>query len=515
MNDQSYNLSRRSFLAKGSCGMMGIAPIINTLSQLQLVNSAAASTNGGGSVGTNYKALVCVFLRGGCDMNNVLIPIHLDASNTNTQAAGYAADRATIAINNGVNAPNETIPLTLPGNERFGLHPSLVNFANVFGDGDATFLTNVGTLAEPTNASNYNNVILPRQLYSHSDQTTEWMASVAEGPVTSGWGARAAELLNDTWNPNSEVSMLISAAGNAEILGGSPSVPQVSVTSTGAISLAGFSNNNSPYGQAINPQGNYRNNRPGRRLQALEEMMGYSREHILEEGYSTVVRRARENEALILEASSAAAGLGLDVDGIFSSFNANSNVADELKAVFRLIAGRECLGNTRQIFFVDYGSFDFHQDINLDMAGLLTDLDNALGAFNSALKQLASADVNFSHDMVTSFTGSDFNRTWTPNSDNPDTAGTDHAWGSHAIIMGGAVNGSQLYGTFPELALGGSSDIPGGARGRWIPTTSVDEFTAILANWFGVPPGSAEMTTILPNLDRFPNPFTTPDLAFL
>ena len=206
--------------------------------------------------------------------------------------------------------------------------------------------------------------------------------------------------------------------------------------------------------------------------------------------------------------------LDLDLDTIFT--NANSGIGDELKAVARLIAGRKCLGNRRQIFFVDLGGFDNHQDLNADLATLLTSLDNAIGAFNEAMKALALVDSDFSYDKVTTFQASDFNRTWTPNSANPDSAGTDHAWGTHTFMFGGAVNGGQIYGTFPELALGGLVDVPSGSRGRWIPTTAVDQYCAVLANWFGVDPGSTQMETIFPNLDRFENPFAAgSNLAFL
>ncbi|MDB4266409.1 DUF1501 domain-containing protein, partial [bacterium] len=140
---------------------------------------------------------------------------------------------------------------------------------------------------------------------------------------------------------------------------------------------------------------------------------------------------------------------------------------------------------------------------NEDLASQLGKVDAAIGAFNQAMKDLAAADPDFEYDKVTTFQASDFNRTWTPNSDNPATAGTDHAWGTHTFLFGGAVNGGDVYGTFPELAVGSLNDVPSGSRGRWIPTTSVDQHSAVLAKWFGVPVGSTEMETILPNLDRF------------
>lgn len=512
----SYQISRRKFLTTGTCGAMGIGSIVNTIAQLQLINSAAAATGPGGLdvVGNDYKALVCVFLRGGCDMNNVLIPI-----NGNPQAAAYTRDRNVVSVRNGVADPvrnpageNDALPLTLPG-DPFGLHPSLPKLAALVNSGQATFATNLGTLAEPTTPSTYTSASLPRQLFSHSDQVTEWMSSIADQPYTSGWGARVADLYHANWNPQSETSMLITAAGNNQFMNGGTS-SQYSVTSSGAISLAGFGNSSSPYRNALESDGSYRTSSTGNRLRALERIMAYSNAHILENGYSTVVKRARDNEAVVTEASGVATDIGLDLDAIFA--DADSSIGRELNAVAKLIAGRKCLANRRQIFFVDYSGFDNHQDINGSLGTLLANLDNALGAFNTAMTSLAALDEDFSLDQVTTFQASDFNRTWTPNSADPDTAGTDHAWGTHAFVMGGAVNGGRLYGQFPELAVGGSVDVPRGSRGRWIPTTSVDQYCAVLANWFGVPKNSSEMQAIFPNLNRFADPFDSSNpLSFL
>lgn len=492
--------------------MMGIGSIVNTLSQLQLINSAVASTDVG--VGSDYKALVCIFLRGGCDMNNVLIP-----TVGNSQAGAYAQDRGAVAVPNGVENDlfnptgiNSTIPLSGLA-EPFGLHPSMVNSAQMFNSGEAAFVANVGTLAEPTDPSTYTSASLPRQLFSHADQVTEWMSSIADQPYSSGWGARVAELYHDTWNNLSSTSMMITASGNNQFLNGSAKVPQYSVASTGAISLNGFGTN---YSSAVDENGDYFNNSSGRRLKALERIMGYSHANLLEESYATVVRRARETEAVITAASTQAESIGLDLDAVFESYGADDSLGSELLSIAKLIVGREQLGNQRQIFFVDLGGFDNHQDINGSLGLLLTRLDNAVGAFNESMKQLAALDTDFAYDKVTTFQASDFNRTWTANGDNPETAGTDHAWGTHAMVFGGAVNGGQLHGFFPELAVGGSVDVPSGSRGRWIPTTSVDQYAAVLANWFGVPAGSTEMGVILPNLDRFPDPFNSANqLGFL
>ena len=499
--------------------MMGVGSMINVLTQLQLINSAAAAdVDGSDVVGSDYKAIVCLFLRGGCDMNNVLIP-----TVGNPQAQGYTTDRNVVGIRNGVvdaalnpDGLNDTLPITVPDGDPMGLHPSMPNLAAMYESGEAGFVANVGTLAQPTTPSTYGSVALPRQLFSHSDQVTEWMSSIADQPYTSGWGARVADLFHSTWNPQSQTSMLITAAGNNQFMNGGE-VNQYSVTSTGAISLASFGTN---YSSALDDNGDYNLNATGQRLKALERIMAYSHNHILEEGYNAVVRRARENEEIVTEAATVATDLGLNFEQTFQNMGADGSVGDELLAIAKLIAGRDCLGNKRQIFFVDLGGFDNHQDINDDLGSRLTTVDNAIGAFNQAMKDLAVADADFEYDKVTTFQASDFNRTWTPNSDNPATAGTDHAWGTHCFMFGGAVNGGNVYGTFPELAVGGLNDVPSGSRGRWIPTTAVDQHAAVLAKWFGVPLGSnglsEEMKTIFPNLDRFESiDATAANLGFL
>ena len=516
MSKNLNHISRRQFLRAGTCGAMTIGPLVNTIAQLSLINSAAASALGGSLVGSDYKALVCIFLRGGCDMNNVLIPI-----TGNPQADAYANDRGVVGIPNGITTSynpigaDNTLPITVPGADPFGMHPSLVNLKAMFDNSEAGFITNVGTLAEPTNKNDYSTTSLPKQLFSHSDQVTQWMSSISDKPYISGWGARVAELYHDAWNINSQTSMMITAAGNNQFMSGS-SVSPFSVTSSGSISLAGFGTN---YASALNTDGSYKTNSTGRRFEALERIMQYSHAHILEEGYGEVVRSARANETIINEAI-AATPSDVDFDQIWLDHEADSGVANELKSVARLIAGRECMGNNRQIFFVDLGGFDNHANINGAQPALLDQLDRAIGAFNAGMKALdaSTIDTDFSYDKVTTFQASDFNRTWTPNGTDFDSAGTDHAWGSHSFVFGGAVNGGNFYGSYPTLEVGGVNDVPSGSRGRWIPTTSVDQFAAVMANWFGVPIGSSEMETIFPNLNRFEDPFDisgTANLAFL
>ncbi len=504
-DDILTSVSRRNFIRTGTCGLMTIGPLVNTISQLKLMQSAAAST-----ISNDYKAIVCLFLRGGCDMNNVLIPI-----GSNPQKAAYQSDRSVIQINESdiatagtaINEPNS-------GDQQYGLHTALPKLAAAYNAGQAAFVTNVGTLAEPTTRANYESVAHPIQLFSHSDQTTQWMSSVSDKAFSSGWGGRVADLINDTSNPDSEISMMITASGNNQFMvspGGS--IPQYSVSSTGAISLASYGSN---YSNALNEDGSYRTNATGQRLRALEEIMAYSHAHILEKGYNTAVRRARESEAKVANAFSIKDGLSYTnpdtnssesvvFETVFAAHGVGgTSLAEEFIAILNMIAGREALGNSRQIFFIDLGGFDNHASLLLGQEPLLAQLDNCLAAYNECLDIIALADATFNTNQVTLFSASDFNRTWTANSDDPEDAGTDHAWGTHTFVMGGAVNGGQFYGRgYPELAVGGADDVPQGTRGRWIPTTSVDEYSAVLAHWFGISYGSSEMATIFPNLSRF------------
>lgn len=520
------NVSRRKFLKTGTCGLMSIGPLVNTIAQLKLVQSAAASTVDNAIVGTDYKALVCLFLSGGCDTNNLLVPI-----GNNPQRAAYETDRSVIQITEAqINAANTGLNTPSVGDQQYGLHQRLPKLANLYNRGQAAFLTNVGTLAEPTDRDTIGDAILPRQLFSHSDQVTQWMSSISDRDFTSGWGGRVADLINDAANPNSSLSMQITAAGNNQFMvapGGA--TPQYTVTTTGAISLNSFGTN---YSSAYEDDGvTYRNNSTGQRLKAMEQIMAYSHAHILEDGYNTLVKRARESESRVSEALNIANGLSytdpdtstnteLSFQAIFDSHGAgNTGLGQELLSIVNIIAGREAVGNTRQIFFVDLGGFDNHAALLNSQAPILEEMDNAIAAFQESLELLSLADSCFNTDQVTLFQASDFNRTWTPNSDNPSDAGTDHGWGGHTFIVGGAVNGGQLYGRgFPALAVGGENDVPSGSRGRWIPTTSVDEYSSVLAHWFGIDYGSSEMETIFPNLSRFiPSNITTPptELAFM
>lgn len=486
-NVNSSRMTRRGFGGRAACGAMGMTGIVNTISQLGLVNAALAQ---GGPL-PDYKALVVVFLFGGMDSNNVLVP-----AAGHPQRANYDSLRGVLAIPSG----DLSLLSNVNTGDPFGLHPSLANLASLFDAGDLAVVANVGSLAYPiATRDEYLNatVPLPPQLFSHSDQQTQWQSSIPDKPFQSGWGGRVAELINADFNSTGKISMNISLAGlNSFQVGSVGSVIQYAVGTTGAIGLSGYGTN---YASAVDSNGNYLATAAGLRLKAFEDIMRHAQGNIFERGYNDVVRRARNNEALVGGALAVADALGPTFfDDIFT--DTANKLEMQLKMVAKLIAGREELANQRQIFFCSMGGFDTHQDQNGDLANLTLDLGHALNAFHAAMVALG---VN---DKVVTCTNSDFTRTFTPNKSDPLTAGSDHGWGGHQIVMGGPVNGSDIFGQFQSLEVGAGRDTDNN-RGRWIPTTSVDQYAAVFARWLGVE--SSAMDLIFPNLPRFDDPFSS------
>ena len=514
MAKNKNRISRRKFIGLGSCGAMSLAPFFNTISQLTFINSASASALT--TTPSDYKALICVFLGGGCDTNNVLIP-----RKGHPAAEAYTRLRSAVAVPNGVVHPDynpsgrdDTIPIQSPPTQPFGMGVELKNLAAAYNNGEAAIVQNVGALVEPLTASTYGTARLPGGVFGHDVGAANWMSSIAEKPFNSGWGARMAELYNDTWNPQSRSTMLIGLEGNVRFLSGSD-VLQYNLNPTGALPLEGFGG--STYGWALDEQGEYKQNQLGEELKAVDKIMGYEGySHMLHQSYKNAFRNARTNEGIINQALAAEQSLNLDFDGIWRSYSANTDFGNKLKAIARVIAGRSSIGNMRQIFYVNLSGWDHHNALLDNLNNHYTYLDNGLGAFNAGMKALAENDPSFDYNSVVTFQASDFNRTFVANGIDPLTAGSDHAWGSHCFVMGGAVNGGQLYGQFPELAIGGPDATPFDSRGRWIPSTAIDQYVAVLANWFGVPLNSTEMETILPNLYRFTAPLgSEANLAFL
>lgn len=450
-----YKPTRRTFIRQSACAALGTSGLLSTIWDLRKL-SAATATN-------DYKALVCLFLYGGNDANNVLIPNDLGAYNT------YAAARGNLAI------PQQSlIPLSIKvGDGRnYALHPNLPELANLFNQGKLTMITNVGTLVAPTTRDDYINgaAAVPINLFSHEDQAVQWMTSVPDrGDIRTGWGGRAADLVASL-NSNSNVSLALSIAGTNTFEVGNTVVPYL-ISPDGSLGLSGV-------GGSANDQ---------IRIDGFKKLLALPHNKLFEAVYSdTMSRSIAENEVL----SSALAG----VPQLSTQFP-DTDLGRQLKMVSKLIAARSNLSMQRQVFFVAVGGYDTHGDQIASQASLLTELSGGMNAFYAATVELGV------EQSVTTFTASDFGRTLPTNG-----SGSDHGWGSHQFVMGGAIRGNRLYGAFPTLAVNGPDDTE---DGRWIPTTSVDEFSATIARWFGVAP--SDMATVFPNIGRFANP----NLGFL
>jgi uncharacterized protein (DUF1501 family) len=456
------NIPRRTFIRQAACAAVGTTSIASTIWNLRALNAAVAQTM---TSSTEFRALVCLFLYGGNDANNMIIP------RDNTNYASYAAARGPLALaQNSLLAINPTTPD--PQGRSFGLHPSMPEVQTLFNtDKTLAILANVGTLVEPTTSSQYLNgtAILPPQLFSHADQQVEWQTSWPDAPPKTGWGGRLGDLLT-SFNSANAVSMSISLGGTNTFQVGN-SVIEYQVSTAGTIGLSGFSGKD---GQI--------------RYQAVQDMLNLPHLNLSEAEFAKITNRSITNNALL---SSALAGVTIN-----TPFPINSDLSDQLKMIAKLIAARDALGMRRQIFFCSVNGYDTHTNELASQASLLTELSQCMNAFYRASQELNIAD------RVTLFTASDFGRTFESNG-----TGADHAWGSHAMILGGSVKGGDIYGTYPTLVLQGPDDI---GQGRWVPSTSVDEYSSTLAKWYGLS-SQSDLVNVLPNIGRF----AKPDIGFL
>ncbi len=480
-------VSRREFLGSACCAAVGATGLLSTLGSLRLMGAAASPGNGpqtpntaAAPINSDYKALVCLFLNGGNDANNLIVPMGTGASTDASSYAAYAAARSNLAI------PRASLlslaPKTADGGRTWGLHPSVGELNTLFGSGKLALLANAGTLVYPTSKAQYTarSVPLPPQLFSHSDQQVQWQHSVPDKPTSTGWGGRVADLVN-AFNTSDQISMSISIAGKNTFQVGSK-VSQYAIGTSGATTLAGSTTSLTP------------TNLDGIRFRAQKDLFGQAQPGLFETAFATA-----SGDAIV---SSDLLNGVLAASGTLATVFPNTTAGNQLRMAARLIAASPTLGLKRQIFFVQLGGWDLHagQLTNTDPvtgahANLLAQVSQAMNAFHNATVELGVAS------QVTTFTASDFGRTFRSNGD-----GSDHGWGSHAMIMGGAVKGGDIYGKMPTLSINGPDDT---GLGRWIPTTSVDEYAATLATWFGV--SSTDLPTVLPNIGRF----AKPNLGFL
>ena len=422
--------------------------------RLNLLNAMPVSSD-------PYRALVCVFLYGGNDSNNMVV--QLDP----TLYSKYAAIRAGLALD-----PTTLLPFDT--NKQYGLHPMFKEVVAIAPN--VAIVANVGTLVQPTTRTDYlgNNVPVPDSLFSHANQQGEWQTSDPAGLLTTGWGGRLADQMAHL-NTGSYPT-LVSVAGNSSFATGATTHPG-SVIPGQPIGLTGFGTDAAS--QA--------------RLTALKTILGT--DTVRTDAGAILLKQAGLNMQNALADSDTLNAALKGAAALKTVFPATS-IGQQLQEIAKLIQVRDKLQMNRQIFFCSLGGFDTHTVELTTHNTLYSQLSPALAAFYQATEEL-----NVAND-VTAFTESDFSRTLQPNSN----GGTDHGWGGHHLVIGGAVKGATLYGTFPTLALNGPDDA--GGEGRWVPTTAVDQYGATLAQWFGLTPD--KLPLVFPNIAKFP----TNDVGF-
>ncbi len=442
--------SRREFLKRSSAFSVAGAAAPWALNLAAISEAAAQSA-------TDYKALVCVFLYGGNDHGNTLVPYDQATYDS------YATLRSTLATARSALDGTVLAPATgfeLPNSRQYALAPQLSALKPVFEAGRLGVLLNIGPLIEPTTKTQYTarSVALPPRLFSHNDQQSTWQASSPEGSA-SGWGGRIGDLLAS--GNGQSVFTAVSVTGNAVYLSGRSAV-QYQVTSNGSVPISGIGN--TLYGSTAAAQAlrSLITSTPGTNL--------FEREH------ARVVQRSIDANLLLSGALSPPV----------TTFPA-TGLGNQLSMVARMIAARDALGAKRQVFFVGIGGFDHHDKLADGHPALLTQIGDAMAAFDAAMVQQGTSS------QVTAFTASDFGRTLSSNGD-----GSDHGWGSFHFVSGGAVRGRRFFGTAPEPGNNGPDDV---GQGRMLPTMAVDQLAATLATWMGV--GSTDLPTVVPGIGNY------------
>ncbi len=453
--------SRRQFLGEASCAALGTSTLFSSLISLKALNAATAANSSAISGPDDYKALVCIFQAGGNDSFNMLIPSQGDAYTE------YAFTRSNLAI------PQDqlrSLQQLNTGGQSFGVHPALTPVQELFNDGKLSFITNVGTLIKPTTKEDFfeDNIDLPLGLFSHADQIQQWQTSLPhQRSSATGWGGKVADLIRDM-NSNDQVSMNVSLSGTNVFQTGEETIEYAIDAYSGSIGIDGY---------GVEDEWDVFNIM---RTKAIDRLIDHEYQDIFKKTYVDVIKRSRDGHKMFTGAIES-------VGGVATEFSDNY-VSQSFAMIARTIAAREALGMKRQIFYVNFGGWDHHDELLNNQFGMFTVMGNALAEFNQALVEL-----NIS-DCVTTFSISEFGRTLTSNGN-----GTDHAWGGNVMVMGGSqLNGGQIFGEYPSLALQTSIELGDGVL---VPALSTDQYFAELARWFGVSDG--ELSTIFPNLENF------------
>ncbi|MEZ5425178.1 MAG: DUF1501 domain-containing protein [Pyrinomonadaceae bacterium] len=484
--------SRREFIKKSGCAL-GMVTLATQFEHFGVMSALAQKVRDKQTVkdagtGSGYKALVCIFFAGGNDGNNMVIPNHNDASISNYSA--YSAARSTQGL---ALAQNTLLPISVPrmGNLSYGLHPALGTAGGTFNNGihelwaqnKLAIVTNSGTLVAPMTKIQYQNGSVPKpfQLFSHSDQVSQYQGGRSDSPSFTGWGGRTSDKMTAGSNPGGLIPMITSINGAQLFTSGQTTLPL-------AIANAG-----TPLNEVLNPIGYDNNPINVARLNAFNQL------------------RTQDLDSNYIAAASHVTDQAMQANQALSTFQEvtvtfpNTNLGSQLKQIARLIKKRTDLNVSRQIFYCQLGGFDTH-------ANQLNNQNNLLGQFGQAVRAFYDEMVaqGVSND-VTIFTMTDFSRTLNP-AGSGGGVGSDHAWGNHLMVLGGSVLGGDFYGVntsngtpYPTLTFNGPDDADSGtnARGRWIPTTSVEQYAATLARWYGLPDN--DMATVFPNIGNFAN----------
>ena len=461
--------TRRDFLRTSACalGSMALASSLESFGTVHALTPKAAA---------DYKALVCIFLNGGNDGNNMFVSLE--------QYASYAAARGVdLAIPEA-----QLLPVSPTGGGSFGFHPNMPEMRDLFNQGRLAVVCNTGPLVEPLTRTTYQNGTgkKPLQLFSHSDQVRLFQTAIANVVAQTGWGGRVSDLTRSL-NGMATFPQNISIAGINLLLTG-VDTRQLAVADSGT-SLANVLQLNNGAGSSASDN--------AARTASFNEL------RTLDNHYK-LVKAASDTRSSAIQTDIALS----TVNPVLATVFPNTSLGRQLLQIARLI--KACtdpaagINMKRQIFFAQIGGFDTHSGQILGQGALMTQLSQAMKAFYDATVELGR------QNEVTTFTLSDFSRTLQP-SGTGTGAGSDHAWGNNHLILGGAVAGNTLYGTYPTLALGGPNDTDGGSspRGRWIPTTSVEQYAATLATWYGLSP--TDLPAVFPLIGRFP----TANLGFV
>jgi len=478
MTINAPHFSRRRFLGS-MLTLAGTSAAPFALNLAAMGNAAAQSAG-------DYKAMVCLFLNGGNDAFNTVLATDSASWNEYLRVRNTGgSDSIHLPGTGETGGVLPIVPATAQAGRSFALHPSLGPLKELFDGGRAAVVANVGTLIAPTTLAQYKakSVALPPKLFSHNDQQSTWQSGQPEG-ASVGWGGRLGDLAV-AGNANAMFTT-ISAAGNTVFLSGQQ-VRQFQVGQAGAVPIRGISAN--LYGSAAGTS-------------ALQAILADAGNDLIEQEQKSAVQRAISSQSILSGAMLAAGPTGVPNPTSYinpaTGVAATNPLAVQLQTVARIIGGRSALGAKRQVFYVTLGGFDTHDRQKIQQADLMARLAHALAYFDTILAALQGTDLR---RQVTTFTASDFGRTFTSNGD-----GTDHGWGAHHFVVGGAVRGRDIYGAFPASGLGHALDV---GSGSLLPTISVDQYGATLAKWFGVP--DSQLGEVFPNLANF----TQRDLGFM